>query len=106
MPHGGFETEAEALAARAGQFDGIAERAGRIHRDLDDVLGALGACWGTDSIGRSFAAAYAAPADTALGALGALPGQLGDVRGRFADNARAYLADDEGNARTIGSADA
>ena len=106
MPGEGFRAEADALAARAGQFDALAQRAGAIHRDLDDVLTSVGACWGGDEVGLSYASAYLGPATDTLGSLGALPGKLGDVGGRFLGTAGGYRDGDAENARTIGSADA
>ncbi|PWW64533.1 WXG100 family type VII secretion target [Actinokineospora spheciospongiae] len=102
----GFRADADALAARAGQFDALAQRAGAIHRDLDDVLSAVGECWGGDEVGRSFASGYLGAARDTLGDLGALPDRLGDVGGRFLGTAEGYRGGDADNARTIGSADA
>ncbi len=102
----GFRVEADRLTDRAGQFDGLAERVAGIHRDLADRLAAAGPCWGSDEVGQSFAAAHTAPADATLGTLDALPGQLGDVGGRFRSTAAAYRGTEQQNAQTIGSADA
>ncbi|WP_424189466.1 hypothetical protein ACOBQX_12950 [Actinokineospora sp. G85] len=101
----GFRAETDALAARAGQFDDIAARAAAIHRDLDDALAAAGPCWGADVIGETFARAYLGPAQDTLGSLGALPGLLGDVGGRFLSTARAYDGAEADNARPFGTTD-
>ena len=86
----GFQVDPEQLATDAGEFHGLAERAGRIHADLRASLDALGSPWGDDDAGRSFADVHAAPADETLGRLQALPGQLGDVGGRFVASAKTY----------------
>ncbi|WP_018682386.1 hypothetical protein [Actinokineospora enzanensis] len=101
-----FQADAARLADRAGHFDGYAERAGAIHRELADRLAAAGDCWGTDDVGHSFAAAHTAPADRTLTALGGLPARLGDVGGRFHDTAHAYRDTDTANATALDSADA
>ena len=101
----GFEADADQLSARAKEFPGHAERVGDIHRELSDTLSSIGPCWGDDSVGRSFAAAHVAPADTTLGSLGALPSQLDDVGTRFADTGAAYRNLDARGAQNITSAD-
>jgi hypothetical protein len=92
-----FQADPELLATDAGEFDGLAERAGRIHTDLRTSLETLGSPWGDDDAGRSFAGVHTAPADETLGRLEMLPGQLGDVGGRFVASARTY-----GDAETTG----
>ena len=101
----GFQADADQLSARAREFPGLAEQAGTIHRELSDALSAIGPCWGNDSVGQSFAAAHVAPADTALGSLGALPSQLDDVGARFAKTAAAYRDLDARGAQNITAAD-
>jgi hypothetical protein len=85
-----FQADPEQLATHAGQFEGLAERAGRIHTDLRTTLDSLGAPWGDDDAGRSFAVVHAGPADETLTRLDALPGRLGDVGTRFVASARTY----------------
>ncbi|GAA2964022.1 WXG100 family type VII secretion target [Actinokineospora diospyrosa] len=92
-----FEADSERLAHRAGQFDGLAARAGSIHRELADLVSATGACWGGDAVGLRFAASHAGPAHQTLKALGALPGKLDDVGDRFRDTARAYRRTEDHN---------
>jgi hypothetical protein len=82
-----FQADPEQLASDAGEFHGLAERAGRIHADLRTTLDSLGSPWGDDDAGRSFAEVHAAPANDRLAAL---PGQLGDVGGRFVASAKTY----------------
>ncbi|HET9143169.1 hypothetical protein [Actinophytocola sp.] len=91
----GFSTDADALAARAGEFPDLAGRAGAIHRELSEALAGFGPCWGADRVGQSFAATHTAPADTTLSGLGELPDRLGAVGTGFADAAAAYRAQDE-----------
>lgn len=85
-----FNVDPAQLATHAAQFDGLADRAGRIHADLRTTLDSLGTPWGDDDAGRSFAGVHAAPADETLGLLDALPGKLGDVGTRFVAAARTY----------------
>lgn len=85
-----FQADPQQLATDAGEFHGLAERAGRIHADLRTALDTLGSPWGDDDAGRSFAEVHAAPADETLGRLQALPGQLGDVGSRFVASAHTY----------------
>jgi hypothetical protein len=85
-----FRVDPDQLADHAGQFDGLADRAGQIHGELRTTLESLGSPWGDDDAGRSFAEVHSGPADETLGKLGALPGQLGDVGTRFVASARTY----------------
>ncbi len=96
-----FEADADRLTAGAGEFPALAERAGTIHRELSDTLGSIGACWGTDTIGQSFAAAHVAPADETLGRLGSLSDQLDEVGTRFAGTGSAYHDLDTGGAHRL-----
>lgn len=101
----GFQVDADRLAAQAGQFEGLVGRAGDIHRELSDTLGAVGQCWGGDAVGQSFASIHAGPADDTLGRIGSLPDQLGSVGTRFGDTATAYRGTDTTGADTIDAAD-
>lgn len=101
----GFEVDADRLTARAGEFPGLAERAGAIHRDLSDALAAVGPCWGRDGVGQSFAAAHVAPADATLGSLGSLPSQLNELGTRFADTGAAYRDLDARGGQHLSAAD-
>lgn len=85
-----FQADPAQLVTDAGEFHGLAERAGRIHADLRTTLDSLGSPWGDDDAGRSFAEVHAAPADETLDRLEALPGRLGDVGGRFVASAKTY----------------
>jgi hypothetical protein len=101
----GFDVDADRLAARAAEFPGLAERAGAIHRELSDALATVGPCWGTDSVGQSFAAAHVESADATLGALGSLPSRLGEVGTRFGDTGAAYRDLDSRGAQHLTAAD-
>lgn len=98
----GFHVDPDALAARAGEFTDLAARAGGIHRDLADRLAALGACWGQDAVGASFAAAHTPGADATLGDLDALAGRLGEVGDRFTATARGYADTESDNTTALG----
>ncbi|CRK59773.1 hypothetical protein [Alloactinosynnema sp. L-07] len=98
-----LRVDAAKLARDAAQFTGFAERVEAIHRDLSDRLGAVGACWGTDEIGRSFAAVHAGAADQTLAAVGGLPARLSDIGERFASNAAAYVDGEQENVDRLGA---
>ncbi|HEV8555918.1 MAG TPA: hypothetical protein VGR06_05905 [Actinophytocola sp.] len=102
----GFSADVDRLTAQAGEFPALAERAGAIHRELSGTLTELGACWGTDGVGRSFAAAHAEPSGVTLDGLGSLPDQLGSVGTRFSETATAYREQDAAGAQQINAADA
>jgi len=59
----GFSTDHERLTRHAGEFGGLAERAGQIAGDLNHTLDALGKPWGDDEVGHSFAAVHTGPAE-------------------------------------------
>lgn len=100
----GFTADADRLAAQADLFPGLVERAGAIHRELSDALAETGTCWGTDTVGQSFAATHTGPADGTLGGLGGLPDRLGAVGTRFAATAAAYRDQDATGARDLTAA--
>lgn len=102
----GFWTDPDHLTNQAGQFTWLAEQAGAIHRELNDALAETGPCWGSDSVGQSFASAHADPADATLGRLGSLPDQLGSVGSRFTDTAAGYRGSDTAGVERLSSADA
>ena len=104
MTDRGFSADADRLTARAGDFPQLAEQAGGIHRELSDTLTGLGACWGADRVGQSFAAAHTAPSDETLAGLRALPDRLGSVGTRFADTATAYRDQDTAGAQRLDTA--
>ncbi|HEU5475807.1 MAG TPA: hypothetical protein VFV67_34655 [Actinophytocola sp.] len=101
----GFTADAGTLARQATEFPDLAARAGTVHRELTETLAGLGACWGADRVGQSFAATHTGPADATLGGLGALPDRLGSVGTRFADSAAAYQRQDAAGAVQIEAAD-
>lgn len=101
----GFDVDADRLTSQAGEFPGLAERAGTIHRELSNALAEVGPCWGSDGVGQSFAAAHVAPADATIGKLGSLPEALGAVGTRFADTGAAYRDVDAGGVAHLTAAD-
>ncbi|MGH3520649.1 MAG: hypothetical protein ACRDQ7_25410 [Haloechinothrix sp.] len=91
----GFFADADRLAARSGDFDGFAERAGKAADALRSALASGGPAWGTDAVGASFAAAHADPAAHALDLIAGLRPGLGEMGTKFADAATEYRAADE-----------
>lgn len=87
----GFRTDNELLARWAGDFDGLAERAGRIADDLRTEVEAYGQCWGDDEVGHAFAEGHVSPAQAALAGIGALPDGLTELGGWLAATARTYV---------------
>jgi hypothetical protein len=86
----GFRTDNELLARRAGAFDGLAERAGRIDSDLRAEVEAHGPCWGDDEVGRAFAEGHVGSAQAAFAGIGALPGELTELGARLSATAATY----------------
>jgi uncharacterized protein YukE len=86
----GFSTDPEALARHAGEFDGLAERAGKIAGDLNQTLDGLGKPWGDDEVGQSFASVYSGPSDTTRAGLTGTSDHLDDMGSRLKAMAAAY----------------
>ena len=101
---GGFEVDVDRLAARAKDFDGLVERAGKISADLDRALDGAATAWGDDVVGQSFSAAHAAPATETADTVRGLAGGLGEVGGSFGEAARRYQAGESGAVESIGDA--
>jgi hypothetical protein len=99
MTHDGFTTDPATLVRHAGEFDGLAERAGRIAGDLNGVLDDLGKPWGDDEVGDSFAAVYSGPSDSTRTGLTGTADHLTDMGARLKAMAGAYEEVDT-NART------
>jgi hypothetical protein len=86
----GFEADPAKLAEGAGEFTGFAEQASKIVTELSGLLDGLGACWGSDAVGQSFASGHVAAAEESFGKLGGLHTKLGGVGERFAATAQTY----------------
>jgi hypothetical protein len=95
---GGFRTDTERLAQRAGEFEDLAGQAQRIADTVRQAVESAGACWGDDEFGERFAAAHAPRADATLAAAGELPGELRALGQKFADTARTTRRTDADNA--------
>lgn len=101
---GGFEADAERLAAHARDFDGLVHRAGGIAADLDRALERAETAWGNDVVGRSFAAAHVEPAGRVAEQVRGLAGGLDQVGGSFAEAARRYPRGDSDAGNAISDA--
>jgi uncharacterized protein YukE len=101
----GFQVDAAKLARQAGEFPGLAQRAGAIHGELAAAIDAAGACWGDDPAGHSFADGHVQPAGQALDQLGALPRRLAQVGDRFTATARGYQQADADSAAQLPAED-
>ncbi|MGW1741312.1 hypothetical protein ACWCPQ_21195 [Nocardia sp. NPDC001965] len=83
-----FLIDPEAVRALTGELRGIAERAARTARDLQDALAAAGmnetsASWGDDEMGRAFAECYLPSADEGVDALENSAGALREMGALF-----------------------
>ncbi|MGM1060298.1 WXG100 family type VII secretion target [Saccharothrix sp. Mg75] len=99
----GFRTDLARLAEGAQDFGAFAERADKIANDLGATLDSLGACWGDDAIGQSFAAGHVRPSGDVLTGLTALGGGFGGVAERFAGTARTYREVEGDNSTALGA---
>ncbi len=95
MNTGGFSTDVDRVLDRAGQLDGLSSTAQSIFTELSDALAEAGPCWGSDSVGQSFAAGYLESAEATFELVKALPGQLTDVGGRLAQHAHIHRSADQ-----------
>jgi uncharacterized protein YukE len=86
----GFESDHESLARRAGDFAGLAERAGKLSGELNRTLDALGKPWGDDEVGASFSAVHSGPANHTRTGLDAASGHLDDMGTRLSTMAAGY----------------
>lgn len=62
MPGDGYTAQPGDLQANAPKYDAVAQQVDQIRRTLSDGLEGLGACWGSDDQGQTFAAKYCPPA--------------------------------------------
>lgn len=99
----GFQTDLARLAEGAEDFTAFAERAAKIAGDLGGLLDSLGACWGGDAIGQSFASSHVQPSGEVLAGLSGLSGGFGGIGERFAETARTYREVEEGNRNALGA---
>jgi uncharacterized protein YukE len=86
----GFRTDNARLVDRAADFSAHARTAEDIARSLRQALAETGQCWGSDDVGRSFAASHVEAANQTLRDVSSLPDRLGDVSTRFAETAATY----------------
>ncbi|AXB47053.1 hypothetical protein [Amycolatopsis albispora] len=97
----GFQADAERLRAKAGEFDGFADRARRIAADLEWALEATGEAWGTDTPGQSFAASHAAPAAETRALVRGLSARLAEWGTKFSAAAGDYTGADTAAAEEL-----
>ncbi|MDI2032164.1 hypothetical protein QFW96_26340 [Saccharopolyspora sp. TS4A08] len=101
---GGFRSDVERLAQRAGEFEDLAGRARSIADALRRAVDDTDTCWGDDEFGQRFDAAHRPQADAALAAADELPGKLRDLGEKFAaaaDTTRRTDADQADALRRI-----
>ncbi|GAA3843241.1 hypothetical protein GCM10022243_07130 [Saccharothrix violaceirubra] len=98
----GFRTDLDRLERGAADFGEYAERAAKIGSTLGGVLDSLGACWGDDAVGQSFASSHVTPASGTVTGLGDIGTGFSGVGERFADTARTYRTAEQGNSTSFG----
>ena len=91
----GFSIEPAALAGAAGSFDGESDALDAAGAALDAHLASLAGCWGADSVGQRFAAAYVPAAEAVLDNIGALSCGLVRIAAALRAVAESYTAVDE-----------
>ncbi|AOS65496.1 WXG100 family type VII secretion target [Actinoalloteichus hymeniacidonis] len=101
-----YLVDPDQLETRAGRFTGLSGQVEDAAAALRDALAETEGCWGSDEIGRNFAARHVGPSAEVVELLDALPGELLDMRDRLQATARDYSSVDEHNAGLVGSNDA
>ncbi|MEV0361858.1 WXG100 family type VII secretion target [Nocardia fusca] len=101
-----FHIDPDAVRALTAELRGIAERAARTARDLQDALAAAGmtettASWGDDEMGRAFAEYYVPSADEGVGALESSAGALHQMGDLFAESLSAFENLDNAGAGSV-----
>jgi len=91
---GGFVVDAEGLGSKASEFATLAEQADRIATTLREELDGAGPAWGTDAVGRSFAALHDRRAAETGDLCAGLCGGLTELGTRLGDAATRYVASD------------
>ncbi|KID29058.1 hypothetical protein ACZ91_17070 [Streptomyces regensis] len=95
----GFETDAERLGQRAGEFETLNRRAAEIAERLREAVSSTP--WGDDEVGQAFESRHRGHADETAGVFDALSGGLADMGESLSSAASAYLAADESAAESI-----
>ena len=101
----GFRADHESLARHAGDFAGLAERAGSIAGELNRGLTELGKSWGQDEVGQSFGTVYSGPSEETRKGLDAVSGRLTEMGTKLTAMATEYRTVDESAADGIGKAE-
>ncbi|MEU7478895.1 hypothetical protein AB0A63_23115 [Lentzea sp. NPDC042327] len=97
----GYDADLGRLDAGAGELRGFAAQAGEVTGALEKTLSALGACWGDDAAGRSFADSHVGPANSTAAALTSVATTFGGVGDKFAKTAETYRHVEESNATAM-----
>lgn len=100
-PEQGFGVDLHRLSSGAGDFDGLAARAGAIAAELGRALEATTAPWGDDEVGRAFAGSHADPAARTREQIDGLAGELAAMGTRFARAGEAYRDADDSAADDV-----
>jgi len=91
----GFSSDTERILDNARQLDGLAGTAEAIAAELIEAVRAAGECWGTDQVGRGFAAGHMDAAAATEAVVGSLPEQLADIGAKLAETAGVHRRADE-----------
>jgi hypothetical protein len=99
---GNFFVDVESLIFHAGALSQYGDKATGIEKTLQQAIVGLEDAFGTDATGQTLAAKYKPAAETALRNLGALPAELADVAGKFADTGKDYQNAEQVNVHKLG----
>lgn len=98
---GGFEADADRLAAGSGDFDALTVRAAAVAERLERALDGAANAWGNDAVGQAFAASHVGRAGETLDALRNLSGRLSGFGHTIGEAGARYRGSEEDAGQTI-----
>jgi hypothetical protein len=70
----GFTVQTDDLQTQGSKYSAVADAVRTAHQKLVDTLNSVGACWGSDEVGKQIEKSYVAPAMKSLDALDQVDG--------------------------------